>query len=92
MYGVYCVAMLLPLGIFCWLPALLGRFDLSIPALCRGAAYLPLRHLPTSVFAVAVVTAAAVGCLLRVPLLLLLPVGAGIAVSFPMERAFRRYH
>ena len=91
MYGVYCVAMLLPLGIFCWLPALLGRFDFSIPALCRGAAYLTLRHLPTSVFAVAVVTAA-VGCLLRVPLLLLLPVGAGIAVSFPIERAFRRYH
>lgn len=92
MYGVYCVAMLLPLGVFCWLPALLGRFDFSIPALCRGAAYLTLRHLPATVFAVAVVMGAAVGCLLCVPLVLLLPVGAGIAVSFPMERAFRRYY
>lgn len=92
MYGVYSVAMLLPLGALCWLPALLGRFDFSIPALCRGAAYLTLRHLPTSIFAVAVATVAAVGCLLCVPLVLLLPVAAGIAVSFPMERAFRKYY
>lgn len=91
MYGIYSVAMLLPLGTLCWLPALLGRFEFSAPALCRGAAYLALRHLPTSVFAVAVVMGAAIGCLLCVPLVLLLPVAAGVAVSFPMERAFRRY-
>lgn len=91
MYGVYCVAMLLPLGALCWLPALLGRFEFSSAALCRGAAFLTLRHLPASIFAAAAVTAAAVGCLLCVPLALVLPVGVGIAVSFPMERVFRRY-
>lgn len=92
MYGVYCVAMLLPLGAFCWLPALLGRFEFSSLGLFRGAAFLTLRHLPTSIFAVAVITGAAVGCFLCVPLVLLLPVGAGMAVSFPMERAFRPYY
>lgn len=91
MYGVYIVAMLLPLGLFCWLPAMLGRFEFSALALCRGAAFLTLRHLPTSIFAVAAVVGAAVGCLVCIPLALVLPVGAGIAVSFPMERVFRRY-
>lgn len=91
MYGVYSVAMLLPLGLFCWLPALLGRFDFSSLSLFRGAAFLTLRHLPASIFAVAVAAGAAVGCLVCVPLLFVLPVGAGIVVSLPMERVFRRY-
>lgn len=92
MYGVYCVAMLLPLGVFCWIPALLGRFEFSSAALCRGAAFLTLRHLPASLLAVAAVIAAAVGCFLCVPLVFLLPVAAGVGVSFPMERVFGRYY
>lgn len=91
MYGVYCVALLLPLGFLCWMPALLGRFEFASRDLCRTALLLTLRHLPATVFAVAVVLAALLGCLVFLPLLLLLPVTAAILLSLPMERAFRRY-
>lgn len=91
MYGIYSVALLLPLGVACWLPALLGRFEFSSRELCRTALLLTFRHLPTTVFAVAVVLAAVVGCLICIPLLLLLPVTATVLLSFPMERVFRRY-
>jgi len=91
MYGVYSVALLLPLGVACWLSPLLGRFEFGSGELCRTAVYLTLRHLPTTVFAVAVVLAAAFGCFVCMPLLLLLPVAAAVLLSFPMERVFRRY-
>lgn len=91
MYGIYDVLLLIPLGVCCWLPPLLGRFEFGTKELCRTALFLTLRHLPTTVLVVALTLVAAVGCLAFVPLLLLLPVTAAILVSLPMERVFRRY-
>lgn len=91
LYGVYCVLLLVPLGALCWLGPLLGRFEFSSRELCRTALLLALRHLPATVFAVAVTMAAALACFLCFPLVLLLPVIAAMLISLPMERAFRRY-
>ena len=91
MYGIYDVVLFLPLGICCWMVPLLGRFEFGSRELFRTAMFLTLRHLPATVFTVVVVLGTAVLCLAMVPLLLLLPVGAAVLLSFPMERVFRRY-
>ena len=91
LYGVYTAALFLPFGAACWLPPLLGRFDFPSRELWRTAFLLALGHLPTTLLAVLLTAGAAFACLLCFPLLFLLPVVLEIALSFPMERVFRKY-
>lgn len=91
LYGVYCVLLLLPLGFLCWLAPLLGRFEFAPRELCRTALLLTLRHPLATLLGLAVTLAAVLGCLLCVPLVLLLPAAAAMLASLPMERVFRRY-
>ena len=91
LYGVYTAALFLPFGAACWLPPLLGRFDFPSRELWRTAFLLALGHLPTTLLAVLLTAGAAFACLLGFPLLFLLPVVLEIALSFPMERVFRKY-
>ena len=91
LYGVYTAALFLPFGAACWLPPLLGRFDFPSRELWRTAFLLALGHLPTTLLSVLLTAGAAFACLLCFPLLFLLPVVLAIALSFPMERVFRKY-
>lgn len=90
-YGVYLVALLLPVGAGCWLPALLGRFEFRTRELWRTALLMTVGHLPTTVFVVAVVLGTGFACLVCVPLALVLPVAAGMVISLPMERVFKKH-
>ena len=91
MYGVYSVALALPLGAVCWMIPLLGRFDFKTGELVRTAFILTVGHLPSTVLVILVVCGAAFLCLLFLPGLLLLPAAAGVLVSLPQERVFRKY-
>ncbi len=91
LYGVYSVALVLPLGAACWMVALLGRFDFRTKELARTAFVLTAGHLPSTVLVILLVCGAAFLSLLFLPGLLLLPAMAGILVSLPQERVFRKY-
>lgn len=54
MFVAYDVALLLPIGIVCWLTALLGRFDMKVKDAFRAAWMLALRHLPGTALAAVV--------------------------------------
>lgn len=91
LYGVYSVALFLPLGAACWLSPLLGRFAFRSGELWRTAFLLALGHLPTTVLVVLLTAGGALACFLCVPLALLVPVLLTILLSFPMERVFRKH-
>lgn len=91
LYGVYSVALVLPLGAVCWMIPLLGRFDFKTGELVRTAFILTAGHLPSTVLVILLVCGAAFLCLLFLPGLLLLPAMAGVLASLPQERVFRRY-
>ena len=90
-YGVYSVALFLPLGAVCWMVPLLGRFDFKSGELVRTAFVLTVGHLPTTVLLIALVCGTAFLCLLVLPGVLLLPSVAAILASLLQERVFRKY-
>ena len=51
-YAIYYVAMVLPLGVVCYLFPLLGRFTFSLKELFVTALQLTVAHLPTTVIVV----------------------------------------
>ena len=91
LYGVYSVALVLPLGAVCWMVPLLGRFDFKSGELVRTAFVLTVGHLPTTVLVIALVCGTAFLCLLALPGVLLLPSVAAILASLLQERVFRKY-
>ncbi len=91
LYGVYSVALFLPLGAVCWMVPLLGRFDFKSGELVRTAFVLTVGHLPTTVLLIALVCGTAFLCLLVLPGVLLLPSVAAILASLLQERVFRKY-
>ena len=52
MFVAYDIALVVPLGILCWLFPLLGRFDAPLKDSLRTAAFLTFRHLPSTVILV----------------------------------------
>lgn len=91
LYGIYSVALVLPLGFVCWMVPLLGRFEFKSRELARVSLALTAGHLPTTVGMILLVCGAAFLCLLVLPLLLILPALAAVLVSLLAERVFRRY-
>lgn len=52
MFVAYDIALVVPIGIVCWLFPLLGRFDFKLKDAFKTAAQLSLRHLPSTVVVV----------------------------------------
>lgn len=91
LYGVYSVALLVPMGAACWLCPLLGRFAFKTGELVRTACLLALRHLPTTAVSVLLVLELIQACLRCIPLVLVLPVLGTLLLSLFLERVFVKY-
>lgn len=91
LFAAYCVALVLPLGVLCWLFPLLARFTFTVKRLFITAFQLAVGHLPATVLAAALVVLAAVPSAVWWWPALVLPALVTLAVSLPFERIFRRY-
>lgn len=91
LFVAYCVALVLPLGVLCWLFPLLGRFTFGVKHLFLTAVQLTVGHLPTTAAVVVLTVLAAVPSAIYWWPALFLPALAALAASLLFERVFRRY-
>lgn len=91
LYVAYYFALLLPLGMLCWLFPLLGRFDWRLKALFRTAFQLTVAHLPSTVVVVLLTAQTAVFCIERWWPVLFMPAVAMLLASLFFERVFQKY-
>lgn len=90
-YYAYCVFLLLPLGMACYLFPVLSQFTFQVSGLLVNCAKLSIAHLP-STFALALITAATTWlCSVFFPLLILLPTVTALLHSLLLERIFAPY-
>lgn len=91
MYMAYYVALVIPIGVLCYLLPLMGRFQFTTKDLFRSAFAMSIRHLPSTVIIVLLVVQLA-GFTLRVWAgLFFTPVIAALLVSLFLERIFPKY-
>lgn len=88
-YAVYYVAMLLPLGVACYLFPLLGRFTFTLKGLFTTALHLSLAHLPTTVIVVLLVLEGGVFMLGHIWSFAFFPVVLMWLLSLFLERVFQ---
>lgn len=91
MFVAYDVALVLPLGILCWLFPLLGRFRFTWKEALRTAAMLTLRHIPSTAVVVMLTVELAVFTLEHTWPLLLTPTLCALLTSLFFERIFPKY-
>lgn len=91
MYVAYHVALIIPGGIMCYLFALMGRFEMKLKDLFRTAAFLALRHLPTTVILVLMNVQLIVFTLEHWWPILITPVASCLLSSLFLEKIFIRY-
>ena len=91
LYVAYYFALVLPLGVLCWLFPLLGRFDYGVKGLFRTAFQLTAAHLPSTVGGILLTAETAVLCIERWWPVVFMPVIAMLLVSLFFERIFRKY-
>ena len=91
LYVAYYFALLLPLGVLCWLFPLLGRFEYGVRGLFRTALQLTVAHLPSTVIIVLLTVQSAVFCLERWWPVVFLPAAAVLLVSLFTERIFQKH-
>jgi len=91
LYVAYYFALVLPLGVLCWLFPLLGQFDYGVRDLFRTALQLTVAHLPSTVIVVLLTAQSAVFCIERWWPVLFLPSVAMLLVSLFTERIFQKY-
>ena len=91
MFVAYDVALVVPLGIACWLFPLLGRFRTPLRDAFRSAAFLTLRHIPSTAVVVMLTVELAIFTLERTWPLLLSPSLCALLTSLFFERIFPRY-
>ena len=91
MFVAYDVALVLPLGILCWLFPLLGRFRFTWKEALRTAAMLTLRHIPSTAVVVMLTVELAVFTLERTWPILLTPSLCALLASLFFERIFPKY-
>lgn len=91
LFVAYCVALVLPLGVLCWLFPLLGRFTFGVKHLFLTAFQLTVGHLPTTAAVVVLTVLAVVPSAIYWWPALFLPALAALAASLLFERVFRRY-
>ena len=91
LFGAYYVALLLPVGVLCWLFPLLGRFTFGVKALFVTALQLALRHLPSTVVVTLLVVEVASFCIPNWWPALFMPAVTALLASLFFERVFQRY-
>ena len=91
MYMAYYVVLLVPVGMFCYLFPLMGRFEMGLGGLFRNALVLSLRHLPSTVVIVLLtVQMVSFGVQLWWPVFFA-PVLCALLSSLFLERIFAKY-
>lgn len=90
-YVAYCIFMLLPMGIFCWLFPLLSRFTFGTGGLNRAAFQFTLAHLPSTVIIVLLSLEAGVLCIQYWFPILFAPALVALLWSLFMEPAFKKH-
>lgn len=90
-YAMYYIAMILPLGMACYLFPLLGRFTFSLSGLFVTSLQMALAHLPTTLVVVAVTVVGVLFMLQRLWAFFFLPVVLTLVVSCFLERVFKKH-
>ena len=91
MFVAYDIALVVPLGILCWLFPLLGRFDSSLKDALRTSAFLTFRHLPSTVILVLLTVEVAVALIEKWWPVFFAPALWALLCSLFMERIFPKY-
>ena len=91
MFVAYDIALVVPLGILCWLFPLLGRFDAPLKDTFRTAAMLTFRHLPSTVILVLLTVETAVSLIEKWWPIFFAPTLWALLSSLFMERIFPKY-
>lgn len=91
LYIAHYFALILPLGILCWLFPLLGRFEYTVGGLFRAALQMTLGHLPSTVVVVLLTAQTAAWCLEQWWPVLFMPAAATLLVSLFFERIFQKH-
>lgn len=69
----------------------LSRFDMTVKQLVKAAAFMSMRHLPSTI-GIVIVTAASIVGVFLIPILIFIVPAAGVFVnSFLMERVLKKY-
>ena len=91
MFVAYDIALIVPLGILCWLFPLLGRFDAPLKDSLRTAAMLTFRHLPSTVILVLLTVEMAIFLIERWWPVFFAPTLWALLSNLFMERIFSKY-
>ena len=91
MYMAYYVALLVPMGVLCYLFPLMGRFAFRTPALIRTAFVLAFRHLPPTVIIVMLTVEMTIVTIQKWWPLLVAPVLTMLLSSLFLEKIFPKY-
>lgn len=91
MFVAYDIALVVPLGILCWLFPLLGRFESPLKDALKTSAFLTFRHLPSTVILVLLTVEAAVALIEKWWPVFFAPVLWVLLESLFMERIFPKY-
>lgn len=90
-FGVYCVFLLLVMGIMAYLFPLLSRYAMGTGRLFGTAVRLGLKHLPSTLLLAVLMVLGVVLCIEFWILLPVMPSLVGLLASGPLERIFKRY-
>lgn len=85
------VALVVPLGLVCWLFPVLSRFTLGVGGLFRTALALAIKHLPSTILLVLLNALAVVFCLNYWLPVAFVPVLSALMSSLLLERVFKKY-
>ena len=90
-YVMYYVAMVLPLGLVCYIFPLLGRFEQDTRSLFKTAFSLELAHLPSTVVIVLLTLELAVWTVEKWYPIFFTPVGCAFLVAMFMEKIYEKH-
>lgn len=91
MFVAYDIALVIPVGILCWLLALLARFDMKLKDAFRTAFQLTFRHLPSTVVVVLLWAETVISLIERWWPVFFAPAAAAFFTSLFFERIFPKY-
>ncbi len=91
MFVAYDIALVIPIGIACWLFPLLGRFDFKLKDAFKTAGQLAFRHLPSTVVVTLLTVEVAIALAQYWWPVFFLPAVCELLVSLFFERIFPKY-
>jgi len=91
LFVAYDIALVVPLGILCWLFPLLGRFDAPLKDALKTSAFLTFRHLPSTVILVLLTVETGVALIEKWWPVFFAPALWALLSSLFMERIFPKY-